>query len=144
MLHLKYLQKIFTLIQSEIRYSRTYLGEIFYEIGEKEKEPYRSWLIDVSEKLNEFTGERFEDIWKESICRNLNNLSLQEPDLEILKNVGTQLGFSDINAQIRLIDLYLEQLERSIKEVHEQIQTKVRLYHCMGVMSGLFIIILLF
>ena len=141
--HMKCLEQIFILIQSEIRYSRTHMGELFYEIGRKMSEPYQAWLMDMHKKLNTYTGETFEDIWKESICENLDQLSLAKEDLEELKNIGKQMGISDVNAQIRLIDLYLEQLGRSMQEVHEQIQTKVRLYHCIGVMSGLFIIVLL-
>lgn len=142
--NMKYLQRIISLIQSEIRYSRAFLGEIFLNIGQRVTEPYKSWLLEMSERTNAFTGENFEDIWKESIRKNLKGLELPEHELESLKTLGDQLGFADVQVQMRLIDLYQEHLERTIREVHEQAQTKVRLYHCLGVMSGLFIAVLLF
>lgn len=142
--NMKYLQRIISLMQSEIRYSRAFLGEIFANIGQGTKEPYRSWLLEMSERTNAFTGECFEEIWKDSICRNLTILELPGQELEALKSLGNQLGYADIQVQMKLIDLYQEHLERTIRELHEQVQTKVKLYHCLGVMSGLFVAVLLF
>ena len=142
--HMKYLQRILTLIQSEIRYSRSFMGEIFGGVGQNAKEPYRSWLLHMSKRLEEFTGESFEHIWRSSIDKYLNVLELPTDEMDRFKVLGNQLGFSDIQVQMRLIDLYQEQLERTIGEMQEQMQTKVRLCHCMGVMSGLFIAVLLF
>ena len=141
---MKYLQRIISLLQSEIRYSRAFLGEIFENIGQGVKEPYKSWLFQMSEKVNEFTGERFEDIWKDSVQKNLKVLDFPEQELESLKSLGNQLGYADIQIQMRLLDLYQEHLERTIREVHEQVRMRVRLYHCLGVMSGLFVSVLLF
>lgn len=94
--------------------------------------------------MNEFTGESFENIWTESIERNLKVLKLPLNEIEALKALGNQLGFADINVQMNLLDLYQNHLERAIREVREQVGTKVRLCHCLGVMSGLFITVLLF
>ena len=142
--NMKYLQRIISLIQSEIRYSRAFLGEIFANIGQGVKEPYRSWFKEMSKKTNEFTGERFEKIWKSSVDNNLKVLNLPEHEFEALKSLGNQLGYADIQVQMRLMDLYQEHLERTIREVQGEVQTKVKLYHCLGVMSGLFVAVLLF
>jgi len=142
--HMKYLQRIISLLQSEIRYSRDFLGEIFENIGQGAKEPYKSWLLEMSERTNTFSGDSLEDIWKNSTERNLKILELPFCELEALKSLGNQLGYADIQVQMRLLDLYQEHLENTIREVHDQVQTKVRLYHCLGVMSGLFVAVLLF
>ena len=142
--NMKYLQRIICLIQSEIRYSRAFLGEIFFNIGQGVKEPYKKWLLEMSEKTNAFCGESFENIWKDSISRNLKVLNLPEHEMETLKSLGNQLGYADVQVQMKLMDLYQEHLDRTIREVHEQLQTKVRLYHCLGVMSGLFVAVVLF
>ena len=140
---MKYLQRILCLIQSEIRYSRSFLGEIFAQIGQNAEEPYKSWLLGVSERTNAFTGENFEIIWRDSIEKDLKTLDFSENELETLKSLGNQLGFADVKVQTRLIDLYLEHLERTIDDLHTEMKTKVRLYHCLGVMSGLLVSVLL-
>jgi len=100
--------------------------------------------LEMSERTNTFSGDSLEDIWKNSIERNLKILELPFCELEALKSLGNQLGYADIQVQMRLLDLYQEHLENTIREVHDQVQTKVRLYHCLGVMSGLFVAVLLF
>ena len=142
--NMRYLQRIVSLIQSEIRYSRAFLGEIFANIGQGVQEPYRSWLCEMSKKTNACTGESFEKIWKDSTENNLKVLNLPDHELKSLKSLGNQLGYAEIQIQMRLMDLYQEHLEYTIREMHEQMQTKIRLYHCLGVMSGLFITVLLF
>lgn len=142
--HMKCLQKIICLIQSEIRYSKAYLGEIFWKIGQSAEEPYKSWLLEMSKKANTFSGESFEDIWKGSVEKNLKILELPVCELEALKSLGNQLGYADVQIQVKLLDIYLEHLEYTISEVQEEIKGKTRLYHCLGVMSGLLISIVLF
>ena len=142
--NMKYLQRIISLIQSEIRYSRAFLGEIFENIGQGVREPYKKWLLEMSEKTNAFTGESFEEIWKEGISDNLKELHLPKQESESLKSLGEQLGYADVQVQMRLLDMYQEYLERTIGEMHEQVRTKVRSYHSLGIMSGLFLAVLLF
>ena len=142
--NMKELQRIISLLQSEIRYSRAFLGEIFENIGQGVREPFKSWLLEMSKQTNLFTGNSLGDIWKSSVERNLSVLELPACVFDSLKLLGNQLGYADVQVQMRLLDLYQEHLERTIREVHEQVQTKVRLYHCLGVMSGLFVAVLLF
>lgn len=119
------------------------MGEIFYKIGQESEEPFGEWLLDVSKRTDSFAGETFECIWKESIEKHLKKLELPTHELEALKSFGNQLGYAEVKVQLRLIDLYLEHLERSINDLHTEMKTKVRLYHCLGVMSGLLVSVLL-
>ena len=142
--NMKELQRIISMIQSEIRYSKAFLGEIFENIGQGVREPFRSWLLEMSRQTNSFTGKSLGDIWQSSVEINLDALGFPVYIFESLKQLGNQLGYADVQVQMRLLDLYQEHLERTIREMHDQVQTKVRLYHCLGVMSGLFVAVLLF
>ena len=57
--------------------------------------------------------------------------------------MGSQLGIADVEMQVKALELYLTQLSESMEDIREEIKTKVRLYHCLGVMSGMLIVILL-
>lgn len=142
--NMKDLQKIISFLQSEIRYSKAFLGEIFDNLRQRIKEPYKSWFWDMSERTKSFSGESFGEIWKDSIGKHLRELELPKYELEALKSLGNQLGYADIQVQMKMIDLYQEHLERTIREVYDEARMKVRLYHCLGVMSGLFVAVLLF
>ena len=142
--NMKELQRIISMIQSEIRYSQAFLGEIFENIGQGVREPFRSWLLEMSRQTNSFIGKSLGDIWQSSVEINLDAFGFPVYIFESLKQLGNQLGYADVQVQMRLMDLYQEHLERTIREMHDQVQTKVRLYHCLGVMSGLFVAVLLF
>lgn len=141
---MRYLQRIVYILQSEIRYSRLFLGEIFCGIAQNAKEPYKSWLVEMSNKADVYEDVLFEDIWKSSIEKYLWILHFPARELEALKSLGNQLGYADVQIQVKLLDIYLEHLEYTISEVQEEIKGKTRLYHCLGVMSGLLISIVLF
>lgn len=49
----------------------------------------------------------------------------------------------DLNLQLKVLSLYQEQLKLSMEEIQEGMKTKVRLCHCLGVMSGLLVAVLL-
>ncbi len=137
------LQKILYRIQSEIRYSRSFLGEIFYQIGIEEESPYKDWLLYMSEKADTYDGNSLDTIWRNGIERYLQRLNLSQSGIDNLKSLGNQIGFADVQVQIRFLDLYLNSLENEIKELQEQMVTKVKLYHCLGLMSGLLVSVLL-
>ena len=44
---MQYLYRIITMVQSEIKYARSYLGETFLTIGQQLRNPYNNWLIEI-------------------------------------------------------------------------------------------------
>ncbi len=140
---LKYLQKLICRLRSEIRYAKSYLGEAFYQIGMAEKSPYREWLLGMSEQMEEKKGGRFLEIWEEQTKKNLHNSGLSKETLVRLMDFGGQLGGTDVEMQVKALELYQEEIELSMEEIREEMRTKMRLCHCLGIMSGIFVIILL-
>ena len=45
--------------------------------------------------------------------------------------------------QVKILELYLTRLELSMEEMQGEMKSKVRLCHCLGIMSGILIVILL-
>ena len=43
------LQRVICSLQGEMGYARSHLGEIFARIGAQEEEPYKSWLLELSQ-----------------------------------------------------------------------------------------------
>lgn len=66
-----------------------------------------------------------------------------DEELDKLINLGGQLGVADIEMQVKTLDLYLEEMSLSMEEMRGGMKAKVRLCHCLGVMSGIFITVLL-
>lgn len=70
-------------------------------------------------------------------------LFFPKEDKQSLISLGEHLGFMDRDMQERNLLLYLEQLDLSIEQMRAHKQERCRLYTSLGVMSGMFLAILL-
>ena len=140
---MKELRQIMYLLQSEIAYSRAFLAEAFLRISRQTSEPYSVWLRQMYYRMQKRTGGTFEQVWYETIQEYLISARLPSQEKKRLEELGKCLGSPDAGMQVKSIDLYEEQLALSMHEVKEGLRTKKRLCHCLGVMSGIFLAILL-
>lgn len=140
---MKYLQRLIYMIESEIRYAHTYLGEIFLHVSRRVREPYKGWLLTMERKMGQMDSGAFDVIWGQAVEEHLRYSGLPPKELERLIQLGSQLGITDLELQLKVLALYQEQLGLNIEEVREGMRTKVRLCHCLGVMSGLLVAVLL-
>lgn len=140
---MQYLQRLIYRLRSEILYARSYLGEAFRQIGLSSEEPYQGWMFALSEQMERRTGSTFADIWEGKTKEYLADCSLPGSVLDRLIRLGGQLGMADVEMQVKILDLYLEELQLAMEEMREGMKSKIRLYHCLGVMSGIFVTVLL-
>ena len=140
---MRYLQRIMCMMESEIRYAHSYLGEIFSHIASHTKEPYRGWLISMQRDMSFGNRGSFEEIWCQAIQGYLKDTGLPKSELARLMQLGNQLGVVDLKLQLSILELYQQQLTLSMEEMYEGMKVRVRLCHCLGVMSGMLIAILL-
>lgn len=140
---MEYLRQLLYALLSEVRYARSPLGEIFLSVGESAEEPYKSWLLELGRRLYRRDGGSFSHLWKTSIREKLSTAALAEAEISRLSELGDRLGFADIEFQVSSIERYLTQLEVSADEIRKEMKIKTRLYHCLGIMSGMLIVTLL-
>lgn len=141
---LEEMKKLFYLLRSELQYTRAPFAEVFEKIGRKTGEPFQRWLFKLSERLRKKDACCFWEIWNTSIHADLEKEHLESPkcclkkdELEDLRNVGKNLEYMES------LDLYIEHLEYRIKHLREAYQTKRKLCRSMGIMGGIFLVILL-
>ncbi len=140
---LERLRQLVCRIQSEVRYARSPLEEIFRMIAGTTKEPYQTWLLSLAANMCIRNGETFAGLWETSVRENLEGAGLPAEEIVRLKELGAGLGTQDVQMQIRVLELYLMQLSTAMEEIREGMKTKIKLYHCLGFMSGMLIVILL-
>ena len=140
---MQYLKKIIYRLRSETLYARAFLSEAFRNIAETSEEPYSGWPLFMSQELEQRQGVRFSQVWETGTLQKLKTADLPEPVCQRLLGLGGQLGNADVEMQVRILDLFLEELEHTMEEMREEQKSKIKLYHCMGVMSGIFLTILL-
>ncbi len=133
---LQELQQIFSALQKEIEYTRTPIGEILKNISCKTSETYQCWLETLSKRCNEKGYQTFDVIWNESI-KLLEESRLTQDEIADLKQVGGHLQQSEA------ISLFLERLDYCMQNTRRENETKRKLYKSLGVMAGVFLVILL-
>jgi stage III sporulation protein AB len=140
---LKELKKMIGLLRGDIRYANTPLPEAISSITRRHNGNYNAFFTHVSSKLNELSGHTFSEIWKAAVQKELAGTSLSKKDKLHLIQFGDNLGYLDKDMQMNTIDLFISQLEDEIKELSKTIKEKSYLYNTLGIMAGLFIIIIM-
>ena len=125
---LMYIRHILELIQGEIEYSGAPLFEVFGKTANRVQEPYRSWMLDLKRRVEARGGQSFRGIWEVCTETKLKELHLKSRHMRELSEVG----------------MYLENLGAEIEETRQEITAKKRIGNWLGVMSGLFLVIVLF
>ncbi len=70
-------------------------------------------------------------------------LHISRQEYEDLVKLGGMLGYLDVEMQLNILDYYLEQLKQSAKESRETAGSRRRLYRYLGLLSGMFLVLLL-
>ena len=99
----------------------------------------------VSRRILIQEGESLREIWNSELKQTEENrgLALSGEDLAQLKSLGNHLGYLDVDMQERMLLLYLEQADLTIADLREHKREKCRLYTSMGVMGGIFLVIIM-
>lgn len=130
-------------LRSEMLYARTCLGDVFLSLENEFPDPFSSWMRLMCREMEKRQGSSFSEIWRDSAVRCLTDSGLPEKDRTRLADLGSQLGEADLDIQIRAVDLYLEELRRSMEDMREEMRNKQKLFRCMGIVAGLFITVFL-
>lgn len=134
---LEELKRLFTILHSELVYTKATLSEVFFKISKKTEEPYKCWLIDLAKKLEMCGTGTFSEVWKDSIKTHFEETRLKKNEVEELEQVGLGIQYADT------LNLYLTQLDFSIETTREELKSKKKLYQSMGIMCGIFLVIVL-
>lgn len=140
---LKELKKLIGLLRGDIRYANTPLPEAIGAITRRHNGNYNAFFQNVSSRLSELSGHTFSVIWKEAVWKELGDTSLSKKDKLHLIQFGDNLGYLDKDMQMNTIDLFLSQLEDEIRDITKTVKEKAYLYNTLGVMAGIFIIIIM-
>lgn len=140
---LLYIRHVIYMLKGEMEYSSAPLSEVFGRVSARVKEPYRRWLIAMEKQVEGREEDAFLKIWIRSTDRYLGELRLKSQHSIQLKELGTYLGQMDCVSESESLKLYLGRLELEIEKVREGLASKKRIGNCLGVMSGIFLVVLL-
>lgn len=142
---LETIKKLLLMLRGEIKYSHSTLSEAFGSIGKRIKGPYGELLLKVAGQMDSMKGQTLAQIWEGCVAEPeyLKESALLKEEKEKWLHFGGQLGYLDKEMQVSTIELYLEQVQEEIKNAQENFKRNGKLYRMMGVMAGIFLVILM-
>lgn len=139
---LKNLQRMTALLAGEISYGNTPLPEALHKIGGRLEGPLSGFLHRLSHTLLESPHEPLSSLFAYEVHNSLKQSHLKEKDKEELAALGSFLGYLDKDMQLKALEMYQMELEREIEDTCQTMSGKKKLYCSVGIMGGLFLVIL--
>lgn len=142
-------QMIFYL-KGQILYANATLPEALSEIGTRfsegrdgfQREP-GEFFLRVYRRLGEDGATPFSVIWKEEAGKLSGDFPMDQADRQNLAALGENLGYADRGMQERTLLFYLEQTDDSIAFLKKEMESRTRLYRCLGMAAGLFLMVVM-
>lgn len=138
-----YLRYVLNLLRGEIMYTHAPLPDVFYETGNRIREPYATWMKRTAEETEKREESAFSRTWNKCVDRYLADLGLKYDHLILLKEPGTFLGSLERETLDRTLQLYMNRMDFEIEKLRDGFASKKRIGKCLGIMSGIFLIVIL-
>lgn len=127
------------LVKNDIRYMMNILPNA-YEIARQKLNT--SLKIAIGKIVVDMINCSNNTMLEQSITRNINDIEeLTKYDKEVFISTLKNLGRSDLDSQINIIDNCISIIENQIKEANEIKLKNSKLYKTVGVITGLMIVI---
>ena len=141
--NLKSIRNFARYLIGEISYTHIPIPDICEEYVWKSEGSLKAVLEKVSEEYRNHQGKSFEVIWEETIYRICEQEKLSKEEKSHLLQLSRCFGYSNAKGQLSAIEQYLQEVENDVLQREKKFQDNRKLIIYFGVMSGLFISILL-
>lgn len=131
-------------MQGEIAYTKAPAADVFARIAPRIQEPFRSWVLRMGKDAQDMQSTEFGLLWENSVRSCLQETRLTKEELEQLSVVGRQLGGAGSEMQGQVLEWYARQFLRKEAELMEEMKEKQKLYRCLGVTAGIFLVLFFF
>lgn len=130
------------LILGDVRYMRATLSEAVNRAIKRHKGSYLEFLNEVAESLAEAPGISLSDIWERAVTNGLRCSALKTEDKQKMISFGESICSSECEIVISCFEEYICELKNRISELQDCMSAKGKLYRSLGLLTGLFIVVL--
>ena len=135
---LKQFKNILNILKTKIKFTYEPLKDIFKQISQEKSNKIEEIFENMTYKL------AFEDVkssWRDSIQEA--DISLNQEDKDVLKELGKVLGQTDADSQVSEIEVTENFLDMQIEKAEESRKKNQKIYKTLGILIGLFFVIVL-
>lgn len=140
--NLRLMQTVLHMLKGEIGFTGRILEEAFDDISHRAAEPFRSFFAGVSRKMQDRKGDALAELWQESE-EAFQGSGLKEEDLELFRKLGSELGFLDVDMQLRTLELLEMQVKDSVERLERNCEASCRMYQSLGILGALTVIVVM-
>lgn len=117
------------------------LEDIFFELSNEEIEPFNYIFININKRIIN-GGETFKDIFLCEFSNAQALLGFAEEEMNLIKSTAELLGSSNVEGQEKYLIGLTKLSEKILKLREEEYKTTSSAYKKLGIMAGLFLVII--
>ncbi|BAF59348.1 MAG: stage III sporulation protein AB [Pelotomaculum sp.] len=141
---LRALRAALQMLETEIAYGASQLPEAFSRVAGCCEEAAAPLFRRAAAELSAMSGITAAEAWEKSLAGYYPGTALKPRDLSILRNLGSSLGISDRNDQIKHLNLAKEQIELEAVAAEAEASRNVKLWSYLGFLAGLAAVLVLY
>ena len=88
-------------------------------------------------------GVGFQELWEQQLGELQKATVLSSANIEDLKRLGNQLSYPDKDTQLGAMELYSQRLKEQEERLTSELPVKMKLGTMLGLLAGMFLVILL-
>lgn len=139
---LEMLLRMSVLLKAEIRCQNASLPEAFRGAGRKLPGIWGEFLLETARRAEECPGIRFGEIFRQCAGGKMGQLPLSEEEKTAFFALGENLGYLDMEMQMKQLELYETELLRYLETLRSEIPAKKKMYQSLGVLGGILLAVL--
>lgn len=141
---LRELQGLLQMFENEICFLSNVLMEAFLKISQQSKSKMGELFGETAQILKREKPITASEAWNRALNEKAKATALNKEDQEVLYGFGKMLGNSDLEGQLKNIQLTLCQLKIQEQKAEEQRKKYEGMYKALGILGGIGMVIILF
>jgi len=132
----------FLLLSGELEYHQLPLPEAFLLTGTKHGGRMKEFFLQMGEELAQKAGGNFQEIWRKQAEKTLKSAPIKKEQKEEFEQMGVYFTGAEQSVRTHAIEFYTGRLETEIEKLRETGKEKAYLYRMLGMLGGIFLLIL--
>ncbi|TCT22629.1 stage III sporulation protein AB [Melghiribacillus thermohalophilus] len=139
---IRQLKNALQVMEAEIVYGQSPVSEVCFHLSSQLPEPLRAFFQRVYQRLTEHHGSLYE-VWQEELDHFWPQTAMKQTEKEIMDQFGKTLGQHDFTQQQKHIYLAISHLDRELKNAEDEMNRYSKMAKSLGVLIGMFFVLLL-
>ncbi|HHU85603.1 MAG: stage III sporulation protein SpoIIIAB [Pelotomaculaceae bacterium] len=141
---LRTLRSALQMLETEVVYSATHLPEALARVAGNCDRLVEPLFSRAAAEFAASTGITAANAWENALIHYYPGTALKPQDLSILRSLGSSLGRSDREDQVKHLHLAMEQIKSAMAGAEEEAARNVKLWSYLGFLGGLITVLVIY